>query len=475
MNSRSFFSLLSTCTLFSLFFSLLWLSCGRNTHSGNDHGNNLDTLKVVTLYGPSSFFDYRGELMGIDYENARKFAEDEGMVLEIHPVNNIQEIIVELKEGKSHLAAYPVPSISEYNRYVIHCGHKEISRQVLIQKNKQDKITDVTQLVGKDIVVEKGSKYHYRLENLNEELGGGINIIPLENDTIMPEDLLRMVNDGEIDFTVTDSGIASLYKNAFPSLDSGVAISSDQAASWAVGPGLDSLAVKIDRWENRTHSSEFVKEIYKRYYDRAISEEFDANLSYFKKLNLEKNGRVSNYDNLFKKYASVSGYDWELLAAIAFCESRYDPSVESRFGAKGLMQVMPATADAVGVSPSSLSSPESNVLAASRILARLDKAFSGKVEDPEERMKFVVAAYNSGLGHIYDSMALAEKSGLDPQKWTGNVSISALMKSRPEYYNDPAVKHGYFRGRETVDFVDHVSGIYRYLKSFRNSNSNSKS
>lgn len=439
--------------------------CGNSKSDRYHHGNDLDTLKVVTLYGPTSYFNYRGEPMGIDYDNARKFAEDEGLVMEITTVNNISDLIDKLKSGEAHLAAYPLPAIAEYKEEVLHCGPVEISNQVLVQKKGKNEIHDVTELIGKEIYVEKDSKYHYRLLNLNDELGGGIKIIPFESDTIESEDLLRLVNNEVWQYTVIDSQLASLYKGSFPQLDTSLKISSDQAASWAVGLGLDSLAAKIDRWENRTHSSEFIKDIYKRYYDNNLNEIYDANLDYFKKMNLSKGKPVSAYDPLFKKYADRSGYDWKLLAAIAFCESRFNPSVASRFGAFGLMQVMPNTAEAVGVEPGSLGNPDSNVLAASRIISKLDKALSDKVEDPEERMKFVVASYNSGLGHIYDSIALAQKHGLDPQKWTGNVSISALMKSRPEYYNDPVVKHGYFRGRETVDFVDHVIGIYNYLQT----------
>lgn len=450
--------------LLSLFIVVTIGSCGNHGSHWKDYGNDLDTLKVVTLYSPTSFFSYRGENMGIDYENVRKFAEDEGMVLDIQTVSNINHLIEKLKNGEAHLAAYPIPSIAEYNSEILHCGHREVTNQVLVQRNGKELIKDVTELVGKDVYVEKNSKFHYRLENLNEELGGGINIITVESDTIVSDDFLQMVKTREIDYAVVDSETASLYKQAYPELDISLKLSSDQAASWAVGVGLDSLAAKINRWENRTHSPEFVKEIYKRYFDRALNDEFDINLSYFKNIDFSKKKSVSNYDELFKKYSSIAGYDWRLLAAIAYCESRYNPSVESRFGAKGLMQVMPSTARAVGVDPGSITYPENNILAASKILERLDRTFKDKIEDPEERMKFVVAAYNSGLGHIYDSMTIAEKTGLDPQRWTGNVSISALMKSRPEYYNDPDVKHGYFRGRETVDFVDHVTSIYDYLQ-----------
>ena len=449
---------------FSGLLSIVSSNCGTDK-TGTHHGDYIDTLKVVTLYGPTSFFNYRGENMGIDYENVRKFAEDEGMILDINVVGNINELISELQNGEAHLAAYPVPIIAEYNKKVLYAGPQEISNQVLVQKKGPKKIKDVTELIGKYVYVEKNSKYHYRLLNLEEEIGGGIHIIPIESDTLTSEDLMEMVNNNRISYSVVDSETSALFDNAYPDLDLSLVISADQASSWAVAPGLDSLVSKINRWENRTHTSQFVKEIYKGYYDRALSNLNDINIAYFKSLDLKNKQPVSKYDAIFKKYAGTAGFDWTLLAAIAYCESRFNPSIASRFGAFGLMQVMPSTAKAVGINPSDLATPDTNVLAASKILARLNKTFENKIEDSEERIKFVIAAYNSGLGHIFDAIALAEKNGMDPQKWTGNVSVAALMKSRPEYYNDPVVKNGFFRGRETVDFVDRVMEIYNILKS----------
>ena len=463
--SKSYFQIIyKFIALIPFLASLFFFGC-KESASGEDYGIGIDTLKVVTLYGPTSYFDYRGEAMGIDYENVKRFAEENGMVLQISTERNITDLIEKLKKGEAHLAAYPIPSISEYKDDVVHCGPVEISTQVLLQKANKDKISDVTELVGKDVYVERDSKYLYRLNNLNEELGGGINIKILDKDTLDNEEIIKMVSKGEIDYAVIDSRIAGIYKTAFPDIDTSVTLSAQQSASWAVAKGLDSLASKIDRWENKTHTSEFIREIYKRYYDRAVNDDFDTNLSYFKKLKQDSKQRVSEYDGIFKKYSDISGYDWKLLAAIAYCESRYNPTIASRFGAYGLMQVMPSTAAAVGIDPGSLGNPDSNVKAAAKILAQMDKSLAKKIDDPQERMKFVVASYNSGLGHIYDSIALADKTGLDPQKWTGNVSIAALLKSRPEYYNDPVVKNGYFRGRETVDFVDHVMSIYNYLQN----------
>lgn len=457
-----------THILFWILFLAMWMnfSSGCKSHSNSEltHGENIDTLKVLTLYGPTSYFLYRGEEMGIDFENIRKFANEEGMTLEMTTVYTVSDLIDSLKTGRFHMAAYPVPFIAEFNEEVLHCGPTEISNQVLVQKTGKDKITDVTQLVGKDIYVEKNSKFEYRLENLNEELGGGINIMSIDNDTIVSEDFLQMIHEGKIDYAVIDSQIASLYQKHYPDLDTSLRLSTDQKASWAVALGLDSLAMKLDRWENQFHTSDFLRNIYKDYYDRSLMEGVDYNLKYFKSLNIEKGNPVSKYDAIFKKQAPVADMDWQLLAAIGYCESNFNPTAASRFGAYGLMQVMPSSAAAMGVDPGSLSSPDANVRAAALILKMLNNSLVNKVIDPQERLKFVVASYNSGLGHIYDAMAIAQKVGLDPQKWHGNVSVAALMKARPEYYNAPEVKHGYFRGRETVDFVDNVTGIYSYLK-----------
>lgn len=401
--------------------------------------------------------------MGIDYENIRKFAEEEGMVLDIKVVANISDLIEKLKTGEAQVAAYPVPKIGEYSSEIMYCGPYETSWQVLVQRKDDSMVEDVTQLVDKDIFVENGSRFYYRLINLNDELGGDIKIHAIDNDTITSEDFLQMVNSGEIDYAVVDSETVALNRGLYPKIDTSLRLSFEQAASWAVAPGMDSLAMKIDSWEKSHHDSPVVREIYKRYYDREKDSLPVAGLSNFIAGRNLKNGRVSPYDDIFRKFASLAGYDWKLLSAIAYCESRFQEDVRSRYGASGLMQVMPSSASAMGENVSAIFHPEVNVRAAAKILASIDKALQDKVPDREERIKFVLAAYNSGLGHIYDSIALAKKTGLDPAKWTGNVGVAVLMKSRPEYYNDPVVKHGYFRGRETSDFVENVMAIYNYL------------
>lgn len=446
----------------------LLTACGHN--SGN-HKNLSelksaipDTLHAATLYGPTSYFDYRGQQMGFDYENVKRFAEDEGMVLDLKVAPSLQALLRMVNEGEADLAAYPIPAIEEYNKTVKHCGHKEVTWQVLVQPKGKDRVSDVTELIGKTVYVEKDSKYHYRLTNLDKELGGGIIIVPINRDSLITEDLIEMVDHGEIPLTVVDSDIAELNKSYYPHLDIGMKISLDQYASWAVRNDCDSLAARLDRWEKRRDNSETLRAIYKKYFEISKNPTpYEDPVSTFG-LMIKKDGHISPYDNLFKRHSAIPGYDWRLLAAIGFIESRFDNNVVSWAGAKGLMQLMPSTAKAMGLDPDRLQDSDTNILAAARLLKSLDKSLEDKVPDPDERIMFVVAAYNCGLGHIFDAIALAAKHGLNSEIWLGNVSEAALMKSRPQYYNDPVVKNGYFRGRETIEFVDRVMSVFGYFK-----------
>lgn len=445
-------------------FLLLFLpGCRGKDVSGQEGSNGADTLKVVTLYGPLSYFDYRGEPMGMDYENVRRFAQEEGYVLKIEVADNINHLIEKLRNGEAQLAAYPVPIISEYKNDLIYCGPREVTYQLLVQKDVDGKVKDVTELIGKEIVVEADSKYYYRLKNLDNELGGGIVITTVSNDTIDTEGLIGMVENNEIGFTITDSEIAMLNKVKYKDLDMTLHVSLEQAGSWAVSKKDEILAGIIDNWEKKDKDSPVVKEIYKRYYDTRSEEYGPSDLSYF--LNRQNESGVSAYDAIFKKYAATAGVDWEMLAAIAYCESGFNSQAVSKYGATGLMQVMPIGAESVGVEAGELSNPDSNVKAASKILANISRSFEKKVGNPEERIKFILASYNSGIGHIYDAMYLTERQGLDPEKWTGNVSVGLLLKSRSEYYTDPGVRNGYFRGRETSDFVEKVIKTYQYIKN----------
>ena len=167
-----------------------------------------------------------------------------------------------------------------------------------------------------------------------------------------------------------------------------------------------------------------------------------------------KGGIISHYDQYFMTYSRDIRWDWRLMAAQCYQESTFDPKAVSFAGAKGLMQIMPGTADHLGVARSKLYEPEANIAAAAKYIGELQRTFSD-IRDQYERTNFVLASYNGGAHHIRDAMALAKRDGKNPHRWS-DVSAYVLKLSTPKYYNDPIVKYGYMRGSETVDYVNRI-------------------
>ena len=473
MTGRSFLHII----LLSL-ISLVWVtgvsSCKKEAKTTQINGtenkkeNTTDTLKVGTLYSPTTYFIYRDEAMGYEYELAKQFAESEGMTIEMTVAPEFPALLKMLKSGQIDLIAARVPMTAEYNGEVRFCGPEDQTRQVLVQKAEgngtSEFIDDVTELIGKYIYVEKDSKYYARLENLNEEIGGGIRIQVYEADSIVTRDLIEMVARGDIPYTISDNDIALLEKTYYPNIDVDLVVSLEQKSSWAVASDNAALAEKIDNWCRDIDSNKEVQSIHRRYFELSKSTTAETYGGSSGKRMIDAS-TISQYDGLFRKYADDINWDWRLLAAVGYEESRFDNSVTSWAGAAGVMQIMPGTAAANGLPASEIRNPERNIATSAKIFKTLDNMLLKSVPNPEERLKFVLAAYNAGIGHVYDAISLAEKYGKDKGAWEQNVREALLMKGRPEYYNDPVVRNGYFRANETVDYVDRVLLSYNYYKS----------
>lgn len=443
---------------------LLWMaackSSGNNDVYTEDH-RLPDTLKVGTLYSPASYFLYKGEEMGYEYELISNFAKDKGLNLDVKVARTMNSLLAMLDSGVIDVVAYEIPITAEYKRRVEHCGNPNITHQVLVQPiDKSTRlITDVTQLVGKDVYVVKDSKYESRLHNLDNELGGGINIHPIMQDTLIAEDLIEMVATGKMPLTIVDSDIAKLDKTYYSNIDISLQVSLEQKSSWAVRKNDKWLADTINAWGAQSNTAATSKRLLKRYFE--LSKNNKAPEYHFN----FKHGKISPYDASFKHYAGLIGWDWRLLAAQAYTESQFRNDVVSWAGAKGLMQIMPKTAIAYGLKPENIENPELNIKAAVDIIRDLEKILKPKVPDVNERLLFIIAAYNSGVGHVLDAIELAKKYGRNPQKWKGNVEETIQMKAHPEYYNDEICKFGYFKGKQTVEYVAKVQKVYHLYKN----------
>ncbi len=465
---------IKTAYYFLLAFTSIIISfsqCGRNKKQHIDldgmHIELPDTLRVGMLNSPTTYFDYRGTPMGYDYELMDKFSKFYGLQFKVVVGGTISEMIEWLDNGKIDILASPVPVTAEFQDRVLLCGPRNISSQVLVQNTniaKDSVVKDVTDLVGREVTVQNDSKYFYRMQNLNEEIGGGIIIKPIAKDTISDDDLLNMVWKGEIPLTVVDSDVAEAALSYYPGLDITVKVSLDQYSRWAVAPKSQGIATALDRWF--ADEKDVISEVFSKYYRLSKLEFFEALPDGFEDIKTMTfaNGQISPYDNIFKAAGKKSGLDWRLIAAIAYVESHFDADVKSWAGALGIMQVMPRTATSHGYTPAEMLNPAKCVDVAVKTLSDLNSMFEKRISDPTERENFILASYNSGPGHILDAIALAGKYGLNPQKWDDNVEAAAIMKSKPAYYRDPVVKNGYFRGKETVNFVHKVQSVYNYFK-----------
>ena len=231
-----------------LFFTLLLLLSGCHSNGKQQEEEectptaDLPQLKekgkltAVTLYSSTSYFQYKMQPMGYEYDLIEDFAQSQGLELEIKIAQSTAQLVSMLHAGEADVIAYPVFISNQSKQEVLFCGHEQQTSQVIVQRtNKGDTILkDVTELIGKKIYVQKNSKYEERLNNLNEELGGGLEIISLEKDSLSNEDLISMVSNGEIPYTVSDDNIARLNKTYYWNINIQLKISFPQRSSWAV-------------------------------------------------------------------------------------------------------------------------------------------------------------------------------------------------------------------------------------------------
>lgn len=224
--------------------------------------------------------------------------------------------------------------------------------------------------------------------------------------------------------------------------------------AWAVRGDAAELADALDRWyaggvDVTVRRAEQTRVRERRQVRRKVR------ASYISK----EKGIISTYDNHFRAAAVRTGWDWRLIAAQCYQESGFDPNAVSWAGARGLMQIMPGTAQHLGLSPDRMYSPADNIAAAARYIRELNGSFAD-IRNGEERIRFVLAAYNGGPGHVRDAMALARKYGKNPTVWA-EVSPYIRALSNPRYYRDPVVKHGYMIGDETAGYVAAVMDRWR--------------
>ncbi len=445
------------------------LGCGdweKSEKEKNDlQKNNLErikeegVLKAVIDYNSTNYFVYRGRPMGFQYELLQQLSKDLGVTLKVFVSNNLDETFDGLETGKYDLIAKNLTVTRIRKGEVDFTVPLDYTRQVLVQRAKSKTGDDsmyvyaIADLPGKTVYVQKNTAYYNRLLYLSNEIGKKINIA--EDSIYGVEQLVARVAKGEINYTVCDENVARLNKTFYPNLDVSLRLSFPQKISWAVQKGSNEWKNYLDEWITKFKKTSKFRVLYHKYFESPrIAERMESDYHSL------SGGKISPYDDIIKKIAAEYHWDWRLIAAIIYNESRFNADADSWNGAYGLMQLIPATAKAFGID--NYENPQQNIKAGVLFLNWINNQFMESLPDSTERVKFDLAAYNIGLGHVKDAQRLAEKYGKNDSIWENNVDDFLEKKSMKKYYTDSVVYYGYCRGKEAVDYVQRVINNYEH-------------
>jgi membrane-bound lytic murein transglycosylase F len=477
-------------TLFPVLLSLLLLSACEEIAPTAERDFDLiaegDTLVLLTTFNSTSYFIYRGEPMGYEYELARAFAEEHDLHLRVEVVRERERVFDQLRAGEGDLAGARLLPALEGERDVAFSSALYETEPVLVQRTDEPeemelpgvadtiiemgdpeaapsaadlrvrRVSRPEQLGDQTVHLARASDYRPVLIELSDEITGDIEVV--EIDTVRADEaVIRQIATGDVDFTVTQEELAELKEEYFDNVTVRPVVGPTHSVAFAVRENAPILLRELNSWLEA--NADLRQALYQKYFiDRA---------GYRQRVESEyltsETGRLSDYDDLLRRYSREIGWDWRLLASLAFQESRFDRNARSWAGAQGLLQLMPATAAEHGVT--NLTDPEQNVIGGTRFLAWLMNYWEDEIEDEDERRKFILASYNTGAGHVGDARRLAEAHGDNPDVWE-DVAFWLLKKSERRYYTHPVVQFGFSRGYEPVAYVRVILDRYDHYQEF---------
>lgn len=406
-------------------------------------------LRVLTRNNSNSYFVWRGRRMGFQYELAERLAKRLGVRLEVLVPQDWESMIPALREGRADVITAPMTVTPARAAQVLFARPYAVTRIVPVWKKGTEPVVSAEDLSGRKVRVHEAHSYYGELRGLNEKLAEqGIPPIKIvrADPELTTEDLLEQLAGGKFDYTLADEQIALVNKTFLPELEIGPPISGEQQLAWAVHPAAKGLAAEINKMITQLKREPTFNVIYNRYFK---SPKHSARIRSDKLY--AASGQISPYDKLIKKAAKANDLDWILLAAQVYQESRFDPQAKSWAGARGLMQLMPATARELGVKKPT--DPAQSVNAGARYLAQLRDRIQN-VEVSSERIKMALAAYNCGLTHVRNARKLMREEGATADTWR-EVRKGLKKLSQKKYYARP--EYGYVRASEPIRYVEEIT------------------
>ncbi len=419
---------------------------------------NRQVLRVLTRNNAATYFVWRGQFLGFEYELMKRFADSQGLHLEMVVPNRWGDLIPTLKAGGGDLIAASMTVTEERKRQgVAFTKPYNLVTEELVARANEKTFTDAKDLSGRTVVIRRTSSYWATMQKLLDQ---GIDFqLQAAPDNMETEEIISRVASGEYDLTVSDSHILSVELIWRTDIKPALTLNGPVAHGWAVREGNKQLLAALNDFLDKEYKGRFYNLVYNKYFENSdrILDQVASHQEH------SVRGNISPYDAQVQKYADEYGFDWALIVAQMYQESRFDPKAESWAGAQGLMQILPTTGELFGVQD--LHAVDTSIRTGVRYLAWLQQRFEPELT-VQDRMWFTLASYNAGLGHVRDARSLARKMGWNPDRWFNNVDRAMLLLSRRSFYQ--LTTHGYARGKETVDYVRQIRDRYNaYIRLAR--------
>lgn len=409
-------------------------------------------LRVITRNSPATYFQDRNGETGFEYELVKHFADDLGVKLEIQTADDLDELFSQLGKPSGPVLAAAGLVSSEQRTTQARFSHPylEVTPQV-IYRNGRSRPTEPKDLVGKKIMVLKGSSHAEQLAALRTQYP---ELQYEESDAVEVVDLLRMVDEGQIDLTLVDSNELAMNQVYFSNVRVAFDLGDARDQRWAVAAGDDnSLLNEVNEFLDKAQKNGTLQRLKDRYYGHVDVLGYVGAYTFAQHLQQ----RLPKYEKHFRASAKVEQVDWRLLAAIGYQESLWQPEVTSKTGVRGLMMLTQRTAQAMGVS-NRLDAKQS-IQGGAKYFMVVKGQLDDSIKEPD-RTWFALAAYNVGSGHLEDARTLAKREGLNPNKWL-DVKKMLPRLSQKQWYSK--TKYGYARGGEPVHFVANIRRYYDIL------------
>lgn len=436
-------------TLFLFFLSLLTSSC--NPAKTDGISINPGKLTVLIRNIPTAYYEGPEGKLGFEYDLVKTFADHMGLELKLKVVDSVTDILKAIENGEADLAAAGLTRTDEREKRFLFGPDYFTVQQQVVGNRSLPYPRKVEELADYNLMVLKNTSYVEQLRELQQQYP---QLHWQETDEFSTDQLLEQVWLGKIPCTVADSNILAMNRRYFPELTAAFPISEEQSLAWIINKKEGNLKDELFKWFANFKKSGKFAELKDRYY--AYTEIFDyVDIKVFTR---RISSRLPAIQPYFQKYAEQYDLPWTILAAKAYQESHWEGNAVSPTGVKGIMMLTLPTAKALGVT--NRLDPKQSIKGGAQYFRQLLDRLPVSIPE-KQRSAFAMAAYNVGMGHIYDARKLARSMGKDPDSWKDIKSVLPLL-SRKKYYK--TLQHGYARGYEPVHYVDRIFNYRNILE-----------